>query len=292
MLNKLLAPNLSSYIKIKTLLLFMALQISSALYAHGDLSARIEEATEKISKEPNNSHLYYDRGLLHQQHEDYSKSLEDYLKSESLGNTDKVIHYRKAQVHYLVEDYSKALKSIESYLKIDHIDVKAKKLQAQILFKLEKHIEALNAYLYVINTMVDIRPEDVLEYCDMILTENNQNYTGALNAIDFGLNKLGANTLSLQLKKLDYLQESNQVEKTLAQYNYFILEYNRKEFWYYKKAKYLTELNKLSEANISLQLAKITITQLDEKFKNMQSIKTLNKQIIALENSLINPRKS
>jgi hypothetical protein len=286
MLKKLLAPNLSSCLKIKILFLFIALQISSALYAHGDLSARIDEATEKISKDPNNFKLYYERGFLHQQHEDYTKSLEDYLKSESLGNIDKVIHYRIAQVYYLVEDYSKALKSIESYLIIDQIDVKAKKLQAQILFKLSKHKEALNAYQYVMNTMVDIRPEDVLEYCHIILAENNQNYTDALNAIEFGLDKLGANTLSLQLRKLDFLKDSNQVEKTLTQYNYFILEYNRKEFWYYKKATYLKEINRLSEANISLQLAKISIEKLDEKFKNMQSIKTLNEQIIALENTI------
>ena len=92
MLKKLLAPNLSGFIKIKTLIFFMTLLISAAINAHGDLSDRIEEKTEEISKNPNNSELYYERGFLYQQHEEYDKSLVDYNKSRSLGNSDKIIY--------------------------------------------------------------------------------------------------------------------------------------------------------------------------------------------------------
>jgi predicted Zn-dependent protease len=283
---KLLAPNLCSYKKIKLVFFGLLMLLSSSIYAHGDLSMRIDEKTEEILKSPNVSELYYERGFLYQQHEDYNKAIEDYLKSESLGNNDKVLHYRKAQSYLFSEEKEKAYKSILSFLDIDNIDVKGKKLEAQILYKLQKFDEALVAYSYVVKTMTDIRPTDIIEYCDIILSVNNQNYNDALTAIEFGLEKLGKNTLSLHLKKLDYLKTSNQVEKALEQYNYFILEYNRKEFWYYKKAKYLIGQSRLQEANISLQLAKVSINQLETRFQQTPSIKKLNQQINTLENTI------
>ena len=265
--------------------------LSAQVFAHGDLSMRIAEKTIAISENPTNSELYYQRGLLYQQHIEYSEALEDYHKSQSLGNTNKAIHYRIAEVYYLTENYNAALKSIGSYLELDSIDVKTKKLEAQILNNLEDYKESLEAYRYVMETMVDIRPEDILEYCDIILAENNKNHKGALEAIESGLDQLGPHTLSLQLKKLDYLKDSHQNEKALEQYNYFILEYNRKEFWYYKKAKYLAEINKPHEAFISLKLATVAIEQLDTKFKNMSPVIKLKEQIKSLEIS-INKQRS
>ena len=176
-------------------------------------------------------------------------------------------------------------------MELDSKDVKAKKLQAQILFQLKSYKKSLKAYRYVIHNMTDIRPEDILEYSNIILTENNKNYKGALEAIQLGLDKLGPHTLSLQLRKLDYLKDSHQTEKALEQYNYFILEYKRKEFWYYRKAMYLTEIDKPHEAFISLKLASATIGQLDTRFKNMSPVVELKEQIKSLEN-IINNQKS
>ncbi|WP_339838139.1 hypothetical protein [uncultured Maribacter sp.] len=274
----------------RTLFIIAFLLLSVQVFAHGDLTKRINEKTKEILKSPNNFKLYYERGFLYQQHVEFNKALEDYIKSTSLGNTDKVLLYRIAEVNYLTEDYSDALESITKYLEVDSIDVKAKKLEAQILFKLKVYKESLEAYHYVCNNMIDIRPEDILEHCDIILAENDKNYTDALNIIEFGLEKLGSNIFSLQVRKLEYLKDSDQIKKAIEQYNYFILEYNRREFWYYKKAKYLTEVNKKKEAIISLKLATITIEQLDTKFKNMSSITKLKNQIKSLEISINNQK--
>ena len=275
----------------RSLLLLLFLSLSMPMFAHGDLSIRIAEKTIEISEDPNNFELYYQRGLLYQQHMEYADALQDYHKSQSLGNTDKSVHYNIAEVHYLTQDYDQALNSIGSVLELDSKDVKAKKLQAQILFQLKSYKKSLKAYRYVIHNMTDIRPEDILEYSNIILTENNKNYKGALEAIQLGLDKLGPHTLSLQLRKLDYLKDSHQTVKALEQYNYFILEYNRKEFWYYRKAMYLTELDKPHEAFISLKLATVAIGQLDTRFKNMSAVIELKEQIKSLEN-IINNQKS
>ncbi|MCK0147129.1 hypothetical protein MWU78_15840 [Arenibacter sp. F26102] len=274
--------------RILCILLFLSL--SMPIFAHGDLTIRIAEKTIEISEDPNNFELYYQRGLLYQQHMEYDYALEDYLKSQSLGNTNKALHYQIAEVHFLTEEYSEASKSIDSYLEVDSMDLSAKKLQAQIHFNLKSYKKSLEGYRYVIHNMKDIRPEDVLEYCNIMLTENNKNYKGALGAIQFGLDQLGPHTISLQLKKLDYLRDSGQTEKALEQYNYFILEYNRNEFWYYKKAKYLAEINRPHEAFISLKLASVAIEQLNAKFKNMSPVIELKEQIKSLESSINNQK--
>lgn len=268
------------------LFLWPAVQV----FAHGDLSMRIAEKTIEISEDPSNFELYYDRGLLYQQHMEYSNALEDFLTSKSLGNSGKSLYYAFAEVYYLIEDYNKALKSIVSYLELDSINVKAIKLEAQILFHLKLYKKSLEAYRYVIHNMIDIRPEDILEYSNFILAENNKNYSGALKAIQYGLDQLGPHTISLQLKKLDYLIASDQIDKALEQFNYFILQYDRNEFWYFKKAKYLAEINRPREAFISLKLASVAIGQLDEKFKNMDSVIILKEQIKSLENSIKNQK--
>ena len=269
----------------RALLIITFLLISVQVFSHGDLTKRINQKTKEIAESPNDFKLYYERGLLYQQHVEFNKAMEEYIKSTSLGNTDKVLLYRIAEVNYLSEDYKNALSSITNFLEVDSIDVKAKKLEAQIFFKLKKYKESIAAYHYVMNTMVDIRPEDILEYTSIILAYNNKNFSEAIDVIDFGLAKVGANTLSLQLKKLEYLKDSGQVEKTIEQYNYFILEYQRKEFWYYKKAAYLVSINKREDANIALKLATVTIEQLDTKFKNMNSILELKQQIKSLEST-------
>ncbi|HDZ04907.1 hypothetical protein LCGC14_0299570 [marine sediment metagenome] len=272
----------------RALVIITFLLLSVQVFSHGDLTKRINQKTKEIVENPNDFKLYYERGFLYQQHVEFNKAMEDYLRSTSLGNTDKVLMYRIAEVNYLSEDYKNALSSITAYLEVDSINVKAKKLEAQILFKIEAYKESIAAYHYVMKTMVDIRPEDILEYTSIILAENNKNFSKAIDVIDFGLTKVGENTLSLQVKKLEYLKDSGQVEKTIEQYNYFILEYQRKEFWYYQKAAYLVSINKSKDANISLKLATATIEKLDAKFKNMDSILELKQQIKSLESTINN----
>ena len=277
----------SSNNTIKTILiLIVLLTFSIQLFAHGDLSIRIENKTVEIKKEPNNALLYFERGYLYQQHADLKEALNDYLKSQKLGYSDNLIYFRKSQVYFLLEESNLALDQINKYSAFNNIDVKGKKLKSQILYKLKRYNEAISLYDYVINNTSDIRPQDFIEYCDIILSENNNNYSKVLETIDLGLDKLGDKTLSLRLKKLDYLKASFQNDKAIEEYNYFILEYNRKEFWYYKKAKFLIELNRLSEANINLQLAKVAIDQLGNKFKNTQSIKKLKENIIIQEQNI------
>ena len=285
MTPELLCPPKGSCLKLEHFI-FCFFLCCSIIYPHGNLSIRIQEKTAEISQNPNNSKLYFERGYLYQQHYEFKKAIKDYLKSEDLGLSLNELLYRKAEVYKQLSKNKKALKQANSLLKVNFKDVRTHKLIAQIQFNLKNYKEAKTSYEYVLQHMVDLRPEDILEYTNIILAIDNTNYYGAIQVIDFGLNKLGKNTLTLQLKKLDYLIASNQTEAIINQFNYFIINANRKEFWYYKKAKFLLKINQLQESNVALHQAKVSIALLSQKFKNTLAVKDLLVQINELEKNL------
>lgn len=251
--------------------------------AHGDLSKRIIAKSNAIKIEPNNSKLYFERGFLYQQHHEFSRAIKDYLKSEDLGNKNGEIDYRKAEAYFYNYEFEKALLANKQALQNNAIDVKLHKLNAKILFELEDYKTALTSYNYFFENALDVKPGDVIFMSDIVLAITPGSYSKALLLIDNGLAKVGKNTLSLQLKKLDLLERSNKIEAVISQYNYFIVNNNRNEFWYYKKAKYLFEEKLLDKAKIALIQSKIAISNLPKKFQDNQSIKNLLLKISELE---------
>ena len=284
-MNK-IKPSLKRNIKFISLFLMFIL-FGVKIYAHGSLSIRIEEKSSEISENPKNAALYFERGILYQQHFEYKKAIKDFLKSNKLNYENKELHYLLSETYYLKGNYKKALKSVEDCFSFDAKDVKTFKLQAQIFFKLKRYNEALASYTYVMENTTDLKPEDIIEYAAIFLAIDHSNYTSAINALDEGLSKIGENTLTLQLKKLDYLIASNQNEAVINQYNYFISNNTRKEFWYYKKAVFLNQIQQYQESQIALQQAKTAIILLKPKFQNTLAVKDLQKQINELEKCLI-----
>jgi tetratricopeptide (TPR) repeat protein len=252
--------------------------------AHGDLTKRINIKTSEIKLNPNNPELYFDRGFLYQQHEEYDKAVSDYLKAEDLGFNDKLLDFRKAETYYKWGKYKLALTASSAYLVKDNIDVKINKLHAQILFELKHFDKAFEHYKFFIDTVEDPRPEDYIEF-SLISIANYNDYNKAIEILENGIQKLG-NVISLQLEKLEYYKKSNQVEKAIEQYNQFILNNKRNEFWYYKKANYLFENNQIAQCKIALEQSKVSISILKDRIKNTQAIKNLIKNINNLEKQL------
>jgi len=271
---------------ITKITLITAILFGSYTFAHGGLSGRIMEKTLEIFKAPNNATLYYERGFLYFQHLEYTKATDDYLKSEKLGNTSKLLYYRTSETYYKQENYKKSLQAIQTFFTIEPYNLKALKLKAQILFQLKQYKRSFKLYNYVLNNMSDTKPEDFIEASSFSLKQNSLKYKKAIAILNKGLQKLGNNTLSLRLKKIEYLKINKQPDLVINEYNYLIIHNTRKEFWYYKKAHYLFSINQKHKATIALMQAKYALQLLSVKFKNTHSIKTLSKQINNLQNQL------
>lgn len=259
---------------------------SDALFAHGELTVRINEKTSQISKDPQNPSLFYDRGFLYQQHEEYKKALEDYQKAEKLGYNNKVLYYRIAETQKILGNYNKAMQAVDIYYKLDSNDIKIHKIKAQILVNQEEYKEALKSYDFVLKNTVDLRPDNIIEYCNIVLAKDSDNYLDALMAVEFGLKKIGEQSFVLLDKKIEYLSALGEEGQVLELYNYFIENSDRKENWYYKKAVYLLEINRKQEANIALQQAKMAIQILNPRFQQTPAIKQLTQTISKFEKTL------
>ena len=267
-------------------LLFLFLMFFSNTKAHENLLVRIKEKTKQISQQPKNALLYYERGYLYQQHFEYKNAIKDYKKSKKLGFNHKLLDYRKAKSFLELGKPKKALFFIKSYYKKDSTNINVHKLEAQVLFKLKRYKESLSAYEYVIKHTIDVRPNDIILYSEAFLISDKENYKEAIKIIDSGLEKLGKNTIVLQLKKLEYLKKSNRSNEAIELYNSIILNNTRKEYWYFKKAVYLFEIEKLVESNIALQQAKTSIFELKLQLQNTVSMKKLLDDIHILDTKI------
>ena len=272
--------------KYATIVAFFFLINSVNIFAHGDLTARINTKTSEIHENPENSILYYERGFLYQQHEEYQKALKDYSKSKNLGYYNKLLYYRIAETQKITGNYDNAMLAVVRYFEIDSNDIKIHKLKAQILMEQKKYEQALASYDYVLQNTIDLRPDNIIEYCNIILAINPTNYQDALETIDFGLQKLGSKSAVLRDKKIEYLIVLRESKKVLDEYNYQIQNSERKENWYYKKAFYLESIDSMQDAIISLQQAKMSIQLLNPRFQQTPNIKELTKKISELEKTL------
>lgn len=258
----------------------------SYTYAHGNLSIRIKEKTQEISKHPRKAVLYFERGYLYQQHYEYQKAINDYKKAEKLGHADNLLNFRKSESYFESKKFKKALIALKPYYIKNPLDIKAHKLEAQILNKLKRYHESLSANEYVFNNTIDLRPNDVISYSESILLVDAKNYNKAIYIIELGLQKLGTNVIVLQLKKLELFKKGNQVENTIQLLNELIIKQHRKEYWYYKKAEYLFEIGDVIKSNIALQQSIISTKELSLKSQNTAAVKKLLIDIHNLEEKI------
>lgn len=260
--------------------------LANLSFAHGELTARINEKTKQINKNPQDALLYFERGFLHEQHEDYKKAINDYLKSEALGLFDKKLYFRIGETYKLLDEYNLALKAVLTYKKIAPNDIPIYKLEAQILAAMNKYKRSKAAYYKVLLYSCDVLPEDILEFCDIVLEQNSSNYDECISIIETALKRLNGNSLVLKARRIDFLIASGKSDLVIDSYNEFILTQKRKEIWYFKKAQFLASINNSQEAIIALQQSKLSIQILPTKFKQTKTITNLLNQISDLEKSL------
>lgn len=273
-------------LKINSISLILLLLSFSQIKAHGYLSEKIKEKTAEISKDQKNPTLYLERGYLYQLSDHYTEAIKDYLKSEKLGLNSKLLHFRKTETYYGANKLKEASKALNICLKLDSLDVKTHKLKSKLLLKLKKYEEAKISFDYVLKNTIDLKPEDYINYCNIILLINPENYNDAIKVLDSANQKSKTPIASFELKKLHYLKESKQPKKVLNQYNKIIKSSTRKEFLYFEKAKYLSEIEDHQNSNIALQQAKLAINELNCKYQNTESIINLKTKINTLSKKL------
>ena len=101
----------------RILFIFFLFASVVTVYAHGDLIKRISTVTEEIKIYPDSAYLYFKRGKLYYQHNDFNNSLEDFKSSQKLGFNSGEQYFLIAKNHYKLNHFNTSKKYINKRLK-------------------------------------------------------------------------------------------------------------------------------------------------------------------------------
>lgn len=249
------------------------------LPAHGDLHERIQQTTKEIKAQPDSAFLYFKRGKLLFQHEEYDKCLSDLKQARRLGHSSVFQQLLFAKTYHQLEDYPLALTHVDSILANDPVHVIAMKIKARIYFDQQQYLPAATTYECVIEHAYRTFPENYLDASmawELLRTAEGKFRSVAI--IEQGIQKLGPlislydALRDLHLRYRDY-DRAQAVQQQIIQFSH------RKEQAYFKASEIYVLQGRYPEAAAHLRLARQAIDQLPEHARHTESIVTLARQI-------------
>ena len=262
--------------------LFVAFFVSKGstnLFGHGDLDLRIESATEEIKNTPDSAFLYFKRGKLYFQHEEYSKSIQDIDSANHLGYSDKYASMIKSQCLLRLDSFQKALNCILP-IQLENPELTLPyKILGSIYFEMGSYeASALSWQDAILHSKRKI-PEDYINASNSWFQLNNhENYAKGIYILNEGLVHF-SNIHSLLIHKRDSALKFSDFETAIAVQNTIIDQSKRKEIPYF-------ELGEIFEKARMYELA------LEHYIKSKNAVEKLpshirsNKSMRILEDSL------
>lgn len=111
-----------------------------------ELLKEIEEYTEKIKEEPNNSIYYNNRGRAYRELENYEEAIKDYNKAIGLNPNNASYYYARGNIFSYLEKYNNALKDYDKAIELDSRNASYYFNRGYAYSKLKKYKEALVDY--------------------------------------------------------------------------------------------------------------------------------------------------
>jgi tetratricopeptide (TPR) repeat protein len=149
--------------KLQIIFLLFNLVFINQIFSHGDIHDRIIEVTKEIKVSPDSAYLFFKRGKLYFQHEDYSKSIKDLYKSEALGYRSIEQKLLFAKAYNGLDELDKAISFCDLILVDDARNVRALQVKAQSLVKQGKFYFAALQFEKVIEFSNEIFPENFID---------------------------------------------------------------------------------------------------------------------------------
>lgn len=248
-------------------ILFFVLS-NAVLNAHGDLHKRILNVTEEIQKNPDSANLYFKRGKLYYQHNNYINSLKDFKYSKELGLESVAQDFYIAKSNYHLENYFDCKKSIKKILREDSNNSSALKLLADIYFKKGKYKKSAKLYDEVIRNSEVTYPEQYLYASKAWYATNNKRGRERSQSILIeGIEKLG-DIVVLYDKLVSNYVDIKDFDSAVKFQNKVIQISNRKERAYLELANIQIQQGKLKEAQLSIIKAEENYKKLPYRIRN------------------------
>ena len=258
----------------------------SLVTAHGDLDVRIVKATEDISKDPENKDLYFHRGKLYYQHEEYQKGILDFNTAVEKGDSSELINLFKSKCFFELGDYASAETEIKNFFSKNAHHVVAHNLHAKILFKQGDFHESALKYEYVIQKTIRPLPENYIDAANSWQTlEDEYSIDYAVKILKDGIENLGP-IISLQHHLISILTQNKRYEEAISFQINIIENLNRKESGYYALHEIYLQNGDKDGALKALKDAEVAWNQLPQRLKKNSAMITLKQNILDKTNNL------
>lgn len=244
-------------------------------YAHGDLDQRILETSLEIKKHSDSAYLYFKRGKLFYQHNEYKESLKDLKKALKLKHDNGEQKLLFAKNYFRLEKFKKTLLYSNNILETDSKNVLALKVKAQAFSKLGKYEESAITFEKVIAFTTKSFPENYIDASntwEKLNTEKGIEQASLI--IEKGIKNLG-NLVSLYDRLIDLSLKQKDYKKAI-EYKLEILSFSpRKERVYYRLCELYILNDNPEKALESLNLAKYHFYELPIRIQNTSFMKDL-----------------
>lgn len=258
---------------------FLTLMCITPVKAHGDLDIRIQAVTSDIESNPDSAHLYFVRGKLRFQHEEYDLAVTDINTSMDKGYIHDLQKIYLSKSHYRLQQYDLAEQLLNEFLSEDPDNVVGLKLKGRILFAQENFEASALAFEKVISLTIKSLPENYLEaVLSWKATSHPERYARAVSVLQLGLKKLGP-IVTLQNQLIDLHLESGNGHEAIAIQKGIIEKTNRKESAYFKLAEIYLSLKDNEGAKNALEQARSAMTRLPARIRQNKAMRSLEDQI-------------
>lgn len=254
---------------------------------HDNLDIQIDRISELISKQPDQAHLFHQRGVLFFKKEKYNQAIRDFEQCIRL-DTEYAQGYidlaeawlQKGETEYALEYLDRLYEKYPAYYRVYwHRGLINIQFNAW-----DKGIQDIKKYFELSE---EVQVDQYVQVVDLILkTKNNTLCDEALNFLIDATRKLGELPVLLQNQVLIYEFKEQYVQAIQTQTK-LIQCFDRQEKAYYRRAMLHYKADSRNEAQQDLDKSLDLIGNLPDRLKRSQSIKELKANISLLKN-LIN----
>ncbi len=256
--------------------------------AHGDLHERILNVTEEIKAEPDSAFLYFKRGKLFHQHNNFTNSIRDLKSSRKLGYKSNEQNFLFAKNYYGINRFRSSKKFIDKILNLQPYNVNALKLLGKIYFSKKKFEKSALTFEKVIVHSSETFPENYLDASKAWYALRIENgIERAQSLLRDGIEELG-NNIVLYNKLISYNVDLGDYSSAIKLQKKVIDFSHRKERSYLKLANLQILQKNYFEAVKSIEIAKECYNSLPYRIKGTKFMKDFYSELELKEAMLKN----
>ena len=246
---------------------------------HGEIHVLIDEITMRISLEPENGALYFQRAQYYQQDGDFDRAFADFLLAQDLDSTLVTVEHLLAELCFEHHFPHMAKAYADRYLSRFPDDPLARFNRAAILLSLNKDTNAITDIQAAFHSLKTPQPKHYLMAARAELLADSTNFDGAMQWLNLGEGKLGFNIVLIE-KAIEMALQFQYYDYALSEVERVLEKMPRKEKWYLMKGEILEAMRYHDQADAAFRDCISTIEALPRRYRMTRAVLDLQARAI------------